>query len=83
MEYIWNYRNSSLKVNRVDGAIYIEALKPLETVRLIDLNGNVVHEKNQVNSCHTICDISSLDGFFGLLHVIFKDGDSEVLKLNF
>ena len=74
---------SSLKVNRVDGAIYIEALKPLETVRLIDLNGNVVHEKNQVNSCHTICDISSLDGFFGLLHVIFKDGDSEVLKLNF
>ena len=74
---------SSLKVNRVDGAIYIEALKSLETVRLIDLNGNVVYEKNQVNSCHTICDISSLDGFFGLLHVIFKDGDNEVLKLNF
>ena len=74
---------SSLKVDRVDGTIYIEALKTLDTVRLIDLNGNVVHEKNQVNSCHTICDISSLDGFFGLLHVIFKDGDSEVVKLNF
>ena len=74
---------SFLKVNRVDGAIYIEALKPLETVRLIDLNGNIVREKNQVNSCHTICDISSLDGFFGLLQAIYKDGDSEVFKLNF
>jgi hypothetical protein len=74
---------SSLKVNRVDGAICIEALKPLETVRLINLNGNIVHEKNQVNSCYTVCDISSLDGFFGLLHVIYKDGDSEVIKLNF
>ena len=29
---------SSLKVNRVDGAICIEALKPLDTVRLINLN---------------------------------------------
>ena len=74
---------SFLKVNRVDGAIYIEALKPLETVRLIDLNGNIVREKNQVNSCHTICDISSLDGFLGLLYVIYKDEDSEVVKLNF
>ena len=74
---------SFLKVNRVDGAICIEALKPLETVRLIDLNGNIVREKNQVNSCHTICDTSSLDGFFGLLQVIYKDGDSEVFKLNF
>ena len=74
---------SSLKVNRVDGAICIEALKPLDTVRLINLNGSIVREKNQVNSCHTICDISSLDGFFGLLHVIYKDGDSEVLKLSF
>ena len=74
---------SFLKVNRVDGAICIEALKPLETVRLIDLNGNIVREKNQVNSCHTICDISSLDGFFGLLQVIYKDGDSEVFKLDF
>ena len=74
---------SSLKVNRVDGAICIEALKPLDMVRLVNLNGSIVLEKNQVNSCHTICDISSLDGFFGLLHVIFKDGDSEVLKLNF
>lgn len=73
----------SLKVNRVDGAICIEALKPLDTVRLINLNGSIVHEKNQVNSCHTNCDISSLDGFFGLLHVIYKDGDSEVIKLNF
>ena len=74
---------SFLKVNRVDGAICIEALKPLETVRLIDLNGNIVREKNQVNSCHTICDTSSLDGFFGLLQVIYKDGDSEVFKLDF
>ena len=74
---------SSLKVNRVDGAIYIEALKPMDTVRLINLNGSVVYEKNRVNSNNTTCDISSLDGFFGLLHVIFKDGDSEVLKLSF
>ena len=74
---------SFLKVNRVDGAIYIEALKPMDTVRLIDLNGNIVREKNQVNSCHTIYDISSLDGFFGLLQAIYKDGDSEVFKLNF
>ena len=74
---------SFLKVNRVDGAIYIEALKPMDTVRLIDLNGNIVREKNQVNSCHTICDISSLDGFLGLLYVIYKDEDSEVVKLNF
>ncbi|GFZ40544.1 leucine-rich repeat protein [Bacteroides nordii] len=74
---------SSLKVNRVDGAIYIEALKSMDTVRLINLNGSVVYEKNRVNSNNTTCDISSLDGFFGLLHVIFKDGDSEVLKLSF
>ena len=74
---------SSLKVNRVDGAICIEALKPLDTVRLINLNGSIVREKNQVNSCHTICDISSLDGFFGLLQVIYEDGDREVIKLNF
>ena len=74
---------SSLKVNRVDGAIYIEALKSLDTVRLINLSGSIVHEKNQVNSCHMICDISSLDGFFGLLQVIYEDGDSEVFKLNF
>ena len=74
---------SSLKVNRVDGAIYIEALKSMDTVRLINLNGSVVYEKNRVNSNNTTCDISSLDGFFGLLHVIFKDGDSEVFKLNF
>ena len=74
---------SSLKVNRVDGAIYIEALKSMDTVRLINLNGSVVYEKNRVNSNNTTCDISSLDGFFGLLHVIFKDRDSEVLKLNF
>ena len=74
---------SSLKVNRVDGAIYIEALKSMDTVRLINLNGSIVREKNQVNSCHTICDISSLDGFFGLLQVIYEDGDSEVFKLNF
>lgn len=74
---------SSLKVNRVDGAICIEALKPMGTVRLIDLNGNIVREKNQVNSCRTVCDISSLDGFFGLLQVIYEDGDSEVFKLNF
>ena len=67
----------------MDGTIYIETLKPLETVRLIDLNGSVVYEKNRVNSNNTTCDISSLDGFFGLLHVIFKDGDSEVLKLSF
>ena len=74
---------SSLKVNRVDGAIYIEALKSMDTVRLINLNGSVVYEKNRVNSNNTTCDISFLDGFFGLLHVIFKDGDSEVFKLNF
>ena len=74
---------SSLKVDRVDGAIYIEALKSLDTVRLINLNGSVVYEKNRVNSNNTTCDISFLDGFFGLLHVIFKDGDSEVFKLNF
>ena len=74
---------SSLKVNRVDGAIYIEALKSMDTVRLINLNGSIVREKNQVNSCHTICDISSLDGFFGLLQVIYEDGDREVIKLNF
>ena len=74
---------SFLKVNRMDGAIYIEALKPLETVRLININGKIVREKNQVNSCHTICDIYSLDGFFGLLQVIYEDGDSEVFKLNF
>ena len=74
---------SSLKVNRVDGAICIEALKSMDTVRLINLNGSIVREKNQVNSCHTICDISSLDGFFGLLQVIYEDGDSEVFKLNF
>lgn len=74
---------SFLKVNRVDGAIYIEALKPLETVRLIDLNGNIVREKNQVNSCHTICDISSFDGFYGLLQVIYEDGSNYTIKLNF
>ncbi len=74
---------SSLKVNRVDGAICIEALKPLETVRLIDLNGNIVREKNQVNSCYTVCDISSLDGFFGLLQVIYEDGSNYTIKLNF
>ncbi|WP_221659114.1 leucine-rich repeat domain-containing protein [Bacteroides salyersiae] len=74
---------SSLKVNRVDGAIYIETLKPMDTVRLIELNGNIVREKSQVNSCRTICDISSLDGFFGLLQAIYKDGNSEVFKLNF
>ena len=74
---------SSLQINRVDGAICIEALKPLDTVRLVNLNGSIVLEKNQVNSCYTICGTSSLDGFFGLLHVIFKDGDSEVFKLNF
>lgn len=74
---------SSLKVNRVDGAIYIEALKPLETARLINLNGNIVCEKNQVNSCHTICDISSFDGFFGLLQVIYEDGSNYTIKLNF
>ena len=67
----------------MDGAIYIEALKSMDTVRLINLNGSVVYEKNRVNSNNTTCDISSLDGFFGLLHVIFKDGDSEVFKLNF
>lgn len=74
---------SSLKVNRVDGAIYIEALKSMDTVRLINLNGSVVYEKNRVNSNNTTCDISSLDGFFGLLQVIYEDGDSEVFKLNF
>ncbi len=74
---------SSLQVNQANGAIYIEVLKPLDTVRLINLNGNIVREKNQVNSCHTICDISSLDGFYGLLQVIYEDGDSEVFKLNF
>ena len=74
---------SSLKVNRVDGAICIEALKPLDTVRLINLNGSIVREKNQVNSCHTICDISSLDGFFGLLQVIYEDGSNYTIKLNF
>ena len=74
---------SFLKVNRVDGAICIEALKPLETVRLIDLNGNIAHEKNQVNSCYTVCDISSLDGFFGLLQVIYEDGSNYTIKLNF
>jgi hypothetical protein len=74
---------SALKVNQANGAIYIEALKPMDTVRLIDLNGNIVREKSQVNSCHTICDTSSLDGFFGLLQVIYRDGDSELLKLNF
>jgi len=74
---------SSLKVNCVDGAICIEALKPLETVRLIDLNGNIAHEKNQVNSCYTVCDISSLDGFFGLLQVIYEDGSNYTIKLNF
>ena len=74
---------SALKVNQANGAIYIEALKPMDTVRLIDLNGNIVREKSQVNSCHTICDTSSLDGFFGLLQVIYEDGDSEVFKLNF
>ncbi len=74
---------SSLKVNRVDGAIYIEALKSMDTVRLINLNGSIVREKNQVNSCHTICDISSLDGFFGLLQVIYEDGSNYTIKLNF
>ena len=74
---------SPLKVNRVDGTIYIETLKPLETVRLIDLNGSVVYEKNRVNSNNTTCNTSFLDGFFGLLQVIYEDGDSEVLKLSF
>ena len=74
---------SALKVNCVDGAIYIETLKPLETVRLIDLNGSVVYEKNRVNSNNTICNTSFLDGFFGLLQVIYEDGDREVIKLNF
>lgn len=67
----------------MDGAICIEALKPLETVRLIDLNGNVVYEKNRVNSNNATCNASSLDRFFGLLYVIYKDEDSEVVKLNF
>ncbi|EIY54648.1 leucine-rich repeat protein [Bacteroides nordii] len=74
---------SSLKVNRVDGAIYIEALKSMDTVRLINLNGSVVYEKNRVNSNNTTCDISSLDGFFGLLQVIYEDGSNYTIKLNF
>ena len=74
---------SSLKVNRVDGAIYIEALKSMDTVRLINLNGSVVYEKNRVNSNNTTCNTSFLDGFFGLLQVIYEDGDREVIKLNF
>ena len=67
----------------MDGTIYIETLKPLETVRLIDLNGSVVYEKNRVNSNNTTCNTSFLDGFFGLLQVIYEDGDREVIKLNF
>ena len=74
---------SSLKVNRVDGVIYIEALKSMDTVRLINLNGSVVYEKNRVNSNNTTCDISSLDGFFGLLQVIYEDGSYYTIKLNF
>ncbi|WP_289293808.1 MULTISPECIES: leucine-rich repeat protein [Bacteroides] len=74
---------SSLKVNRVDGAICIEALKSMDTVRLINLNGSVVYEKNRVNSNNTTCDISSLDGFFGLLQIIYEDGSNYTIKLNF
>ena len=55
----------------------------METVRLIDLNGSVVYEKNRVNSNNTTCNTFFLDGFFGLLQVIYEDGDREVIKLNF
>ena len=74
---------STLKINQKDGTIYIEALKSMETVRLISLSGNVVYEKNRIDNSNTTCKISFFDGFVGLLQVIYKDGNREVIKLNF
>lgn len=74
---------SALKINRMNGAICIEALKPLKTLLLINTDGSAVREKSHINGCRTTFDISSLNGFVGLLQVVFEDGSIEVVKLNF
>ncbi|WP_320934936.1 leucine-rich repeat protein [Bacteroides nordii] len=74
---------SALKIDQMDGTIYIESLKSMETVRVISLSGSIVYEENKVNSNNTACKISSLDEFAGLLQVIYKDGTNHTVKLNF
>lgn len=78
---ISNNEVSFLRMNISDNNLHIDSEKNIYSVEIVNIDGYIIYKKVTDNSFSL--NIPICGKFVGLLQVVYKDGDREVIKLNF
>ena len=68
-------------MNISDNNLHIDSEKNIYSVEIVNIDGYIIYKKVVDNSFSL--NIPICGKFVGLLQVVYKDGDREVIKLNF